>query len=96
MTQSQYAVALGEMVQIRSVSVQKTLGDTRGFLGLAQTLQFYFWLTRNQRNSEEHTGVHQNHLSSCLQWRFLAASPEMLIQKLEGGPKNLYFNNNYT
>lgn len=84
------------MVQIRSVSVQKTLGDTGGFLGLAQTLQFYLWLTRKQRNSEQHTGGHQNHPRNCLQWRFLAASPEMLIQKFEGGPKNLYFNNHYT
>lgn len=45
MTQSQYAVALGKMVQIGSV--QKSLGDTRGFLG-ARTIQFYFRLTRKQ------------------------------------------------
>lgn len=83
------------MVRIRSVSVQKALGDTGGFLGSAQTIQFYLQLTRKQRNPEEHTEAHQNHPGASLQWRFLAASPEILIQKSEGGSKDLYLNNHY-
>lgn len=83
------------MVRIRSVSVQKALGDTRGFLGLAQTIQFYLQLTRKQRYSEEHTEVHQNHPRSFLTMEIFGCIPKMLIQKSEGGSKDLYLNNHY-
>lgn len=43
MIQSQDAIALGQMVHIGSI--QKTLGDTRGFL----SAEFYLRLPREQR-----------------------------------------------
>lgn len=93
MTQSQYAVALGKMVWIRSV--QKTVGDTRGFLGSAQTIQSYLRLTRKERCI---TGHIESRITqeACLQWRCLTSSHKILIQKVwGGGARDLYFNNHY-